>query len=250
MSDGRNGSRFGVLGGTFNPIHLGHLRAAQEAYEALGLDHVRFVPSRIPPHKTSGGPGCGASDHEAGGSTGVGTGGDPIAPAEQRLAWVERAIEGIDHFAIDRIEVEREGPSYLVDTLAGLRARAEDGSPVFIVGEDAFAEMGDWRAPERLFALADIAVLTRPPGRLEKLAERIPRVVEGAFEFDPDGRRARHREAGTTLELVPITALDISSSAIRKAVREGRSIRFLVPESIRASIEDGGAYGPRPGGRS
>jgi nicotinate-nucleotide adenylyltransferase len=255
MSDGRSRSRFGVLGGTFNPIHLGHLRAAQEAYEALALEEVRFVPSRIPPHKTTAEAGGATADETTAGAAGGthGTSGargvDPIAPAEQRVAWVERAVETVDHFSVDRIELDREGPSYLVDTLDRLRERQGESRPVFIVGEDAFAEMGEWRAPERIFALADLAVLTRPPGHLEKLAQRIPRVVEGAFEFDPDGRRARHREAGTTIELVSITALDISSSAIRKACREGRSIRFLVPESVRASIEESGAYGPRPEGR-
>jgi nicotinate-nucleotide adenylyltransferase len=216
--------RIGLFGGTFNPIHLGHLRAAEEVREALGLDEIEFVPSAVPPHKR---------EQE----------GDPIAPAALRLAWVEGAIAGNPAFAIDRVELDRSGPSYLVDTLALIRARDPEGSPpVFIVGEDAFAEMGEWRSPLRLFELADFAVMTRPPGRLLDLAARMPAVVRDQFRFEAAGQIARHRSAGTRVELVAITALDISSSQIRRACREGQSIRYLVPESIRGAIEQSGCY--------
>ncbi len=183
-----------------------------------------FIPSAIPPHKRS-------------------ERSDPIASAEQRLEWVELAIAGNEGFAVDRIEIDRPGRSYLVDTLAAIRAREPEGRPpVFIVGEDAFAEMGEWREPERLFELADFAVTTRPPGQLDRLIDRMPKSVRGAFEIDGDGRLARHRKADTRIELVPITALDISSSALRRARREGRSIRYLVPEAVRRSIEKSGCY--------
>lgn len=216
--------RIGLFGGTFNPIHLGHLRAAEEVREALGLDEVDFVPSAVPPHKRE-------SD------------GDPIAPAALRLAWVEGAIAGHPGFEIDRVEVDRGGASYLVDTLTLIRARDPEGPPpVFIVGEDAFAEMGEWRQPLRLFELADFAVMTRPPGRLDDLAERMPEIVRDQFRFEGAGRVARHRSAGTRIDLVAITALDISSSQIRQACRLGQSIRYLVPETIRGAIEQSGCY--------
>ena len=112
------------------------------------------------------------------------------------------------------------------------------------MGEDAFAEMGDWRKPERLFALADLAVMTRPPGQLRDLAQRIPEIVRNSFGFSQQGRVAQHREAGTRIDLISITALDISSTEIRSAIRRGRSIRYLVPESIREEIERSGCYGP------
>ena len=96
--------RIGLFGGTFNPIHLGHLRAAEEVREALELERVLFIPSRIPPHKTADAT-------------------DPIATTEERLAWVEAAISDAKDFSIDRIEVDREGPSFLVDTLAAIRDR-------------------------------------------------------------------------------------------------------------------------------
>ena len=217
--------RIGLFGGTFNPIHLGHLRAAEEVSEALDLERVLFIPSRTPPHKQPNPR-------------------DPIAPTEERLDWVERAIQSHDGFAVDRIEIDRTGPSYLVDTLAEIREReAGRRRTVFIVGEDAFAEMGGWRAPEQIFATTDLAVMTRPPGHIRHLEEGIPSVVRDAFELAEDGRSAVHREAETRIDLVSISALDISSSKIREARREGRSIRFLVPETIRTRIEDSGRYG-------
>jgi nicotinate-nucleotide adenylyltransferase len=219
--------RIGLFGGTFNPIHLGHLRAAEEVREALQLERILFIPSRVPPHKRQ---------DEI----------DPIASPGQRLDWVERAVSAYENFSVDRIEIEREGPSYLVDTLTAIRDRDRGaGVPVFIVGEDAFAEMGEWREPERIFTLADFAVMTRPPGQISDLAQSAPETVKAAFDFDGNGCRARNEQAGTQIELVSITAIDISSSQVRQACREERSIRFLVPESIREAIEKSGEYGPR-----
>ena len=231
MTERPSGPRIGLFGGTFNPIHLGHLRAAEEVLEALELERILFVPSRVPPHK----------EHEAK---------DPIASATRRLEWVERAIAGHKGFSIDRIELDRPGPSYLVETLETFRARpACTRPPVFVVGQDAFAEMGDWREPERIFGLADFAVMTRPPALLDRLEPCLPTVAKAAFEVEPDGQGARHRAADTRIDLVPITALDVSSSRIRRACRESRSIRYLVPESIRESIEKSGEYAARPAGR-
>lgn len=233
MSERPSGTRIGLFGGTFNPIHLGHLRAAEEVREALELERVLFIPSAIPPHKKP--------DPE-----------NPLASAEERLDWVERAIGSHKAFSVDRIEIDREGPSYLVDTLRAIRER-ELGQrrTVFILGEDAFAEMGEWREPKALFSLTDLAVMTRPPGQLENLADRIPDVVKDAFDFWQGGKCAIHREAGTRIELVAISALDISSSKVREQCRKGRSIRFLVPESLRERIESSGCFGPRPhGGKS
>ena len=122
----------GVYGGTFNPIHVGHLRAAEEVAEVLGLSRVLFVPSATPPHKVE--------DQR-----------DAIAPAADRLAWVRLAIADNPRFEASAIEVERGGASYLVDTLRELRAKLAPGEPVFLVGSDAFAEMGAWREPVSCF---------------------------------------------------------------------------------------------------
>lgn len=227
-----NAGRIGLFGGTFNPIHLGHLRAAEEVSEALDLGHVLFIPSHTPPHKD-------------------GDENDPIASAEQRLEWVELAIAAQKSFSVDRIEIDREGLSYLVDTLRAIRDReTRRRKMVFILGEDAYAEMGDWRDPAGIFGLTDLAVMTRPPGQLASLADRMPSAARDLYTLSEDGQSAVHREAGTRIDLVPISALDISSSKVREACRAGRSIRFLVPETIREPIEVSERYGPPPLGNA
>ena len=218
----------GIYGGTFNPIHVGHLRAAEEVAEALALSSVVFVPSATPPHKTENGD-------------------DAIAPAAERLAWVRLAIAGNPRFAASAIEVERGGASYLVDTLRELRALHAPDELVFLVGSDAFAEMGAWRAPEDLFALAHYAVMLRPPQRSGTLATWLPDVVRGDFELAADQRSGRHRRAGTWLRLVEIAGFDVSASAVRERLRDGRSVRYLLPDAVREAVLASGAYG-RSGG--
>jgi nicotinate-nucleotide adenylyltransferase len=215
----------GVYGGTFNPIHVGHLRAAEEVSEALGLARVLFVPSAVPPHKPD-------------------DGGDAIAPGAERLAWVRLAIADNPRFAADAIEVERGGASYLVDTLRTLRERLRGAGeePVFLVGSDAFAEMGGWRAPRELFGLAHFAVVPRPPLRGGSLGAWLPEEVRDLVELAADGRSGRHREAGTWLRLVEIAGFDVSASDLRRRLRDGRSVRYLLPEPVRAAVLASGIY--------
>lgn len=222
----------GVYGGTFNPIHVGHLRAAEDVAEALGLARVLFVPSAVPPHK--------ADD-----------GGDPIAPGAERLAWVRLAIADNPRFAADPIEIERGGTSYLVDTLAALRERLRgaDEEPVFLIGSDAFAEMGGWRAPRELFGLAHFAVMPRPPLRGGRLGDWLPAEVRDLVEIAADGRSGRHRSAGTWLRLVEIAGLDVSASDLRQRLRDGRSVRYLLPEPVRAAVVASGLYREEGGTR-
>jgi len=214
----------GIYGGTFNPIHVGHLRAAEEVAEALGLSRVLFVPSATPPHK-------------------VDDQGDAIAPAADRLAWVRLAIAGNPRFEASAIEVERGGASYLVDTLRALRAKLAPEEPVFLVGSDAFAEMGAWRAPAELFRIAHYAVIVRPPLRTGSLAAWLPEVVRNDIEIAPDQRSARHRHAATWLRLVAISGFDVSASEVRQRLREGRSVRYLLPETVRLAVVASGAFG-------
>jgi nicotinate-nucleotide adenylyltransferase len=220
----------GIYGGTFNPIHLGHLRAAEEVAEQLELERVIFVPSGQPPHKRG--------DDAA----------DPIAPAQERLTWVRDAIAGNARFEVSLLEIEREGPSYLVDTLEALGRELATGSEKlrFILGRDAFQEMGGWREPRRLLTLADFAVTTRPPVRTGSLREWLPECVREDVELDGDGLVAHHRNAGTRIELVGITALDVSATDLRARVRAGRSLRYLVPEVVRESIEKSAAFAGGP----
>jgi len=221
------GAKLGILGGTFNPIHCGHLRAAEEVREALDLERVILVPSATPPHKQS-------------------AAGDPIAPAAQRLAWVEAAVAGNPGLAADGMEVLRGGRSYTIETVKAIGARTAPELPVFAIGWDAFAELGSWREPEALLRLAHFAVMTRPPLSHGSLADWLPKCAREEFGLAPDGLSARHRSASSWIRLVEVTALDISSSGVRERLRLGRSIRYLVPESVRGAIEASGVYGPPP----
>jgi len=213
----------GIYGGTFNPIHVGHLRAAEEVAEILGLDRVTFVPSAQPPHKR-------ASEH------------DPIAPAEDRLAWVRSATADNPRFDVDAIEVERGGASFAVETLRSIGHTIAPTLPVFIIGHDAFVELGSWREPDKLLALAHFAVTTRPPVTRPSLSEWLPAIYRDSVEIAPDGRSGRHRTAGTWIRLIEISRLDISSSDIRARLRAGRSVRYLIPDGARTAITGSGAY--------
>jgi nicotinate-nucleotide adenylyltransferase len=219
----------GVYGGTFNPIHLGHLRAAEEVAEALDLARVIFVPSASPPHKAPG---------------------DDVAPAALRLEWARLATADNPRFTVDPIEVERGGASYLVDTLRALRGRlaGEGAQPVFVLGSDAFAEMGSWRAPRDLIGLAHFAVVARPPLRGGKLSDWLPAEVADLVVLAPDGRSGRTRDAGTWLRWVEIAGHDVSASDLRRRLHEGRSVRYLLPEPVRRAVLESGAYQkpPRP----
>ena len=218
----------GVFGGTFNPIHVGHLRAAEEVVEALGLERLDFVPSARPPHK-------------------VEEGDDVIAPASDRLEWVRLAVAGNARFGVDPIEVEREGPSFLVETLQAIGLQTAPERPVFVVGRDAFQEMGDWREPRRLFELAHFVVMTRPPLQDGTLADWLPECARPDIDLSADGLSGRHRSAGTWVRLLAITALDVSASAIRARLREDRSTRYLMPDEVRRAVLASGCYWTTPG---
>jgi nicotinate-nucleotide adenylyltransferase len=202
---------------------MGHLRAAEEVAEVLGLERVIFVPSAQPPHKR-------ASEE------------DPIAPAAERLAWVRAAVAGNSIFAVDALEVERGGSSFAVETLRSIGRKTAPELPVFIIGHDAFANLGTWREPEALLTLAHFAVTTRPPVAQGSLAEWLPSVYKEVVEIAPDGLSGRHRAAGTWIRLIEISVLDIASSDIRTRLREGRSVRYLIPDAVYDAVVHSGAY--------
>ena len=216
-------TRVGILGGTFNPVHLGHLRAAEEVCEAQRLDQVLLVPSAEPPHKRS-------------------TREDPVAPAELRLEWARAACRDNPRIAVDDLEIVRGGASYTVETLGEIGARTAPVRPVFVIGCDAFAELGTWREPREILRLADFAVMTRPRVSGVGLEDWLPPELSSEFVVEADGRSARHPTSGAAVRLVEISALDISSSDIRLRLRAGRSIRYLVPEVVREGVEKSGVY--------
>ena len=198
--------RLGVLGGTFDPVHYGHLRLAESAREAdgLSLDKVLFIPAGQPWRK---------SDRA-------------VSPPKQRAMMLSLAIEGNDAFEMSTMEIEREGPSYTVETLEMLHREYGGGEFFLIMGEDALSDLPNWRKPERIISLAHLAVASRRE--------------DGAGMFERP--EVLPREALDRLVRVPMEPIEISGSRIRERVRRRRSIRYLVPEPVRLYIEDHGLY--------
>jgi nicotinate-nucleotide adenylyltransferase len=200
----------GVFGGTFDPIHNAHLAVAEEAAEVLGLERVLFVPAGEPPHKP----------------------GREITPATDRLAMVEVAIAGNPRFAVDRLEIDRPGPSYTVDTLEALRAGHGAGRAgaaadlVLVLSAEAFLGLMSWREPRRVLELARVVVAPRdgyPDAGPGFLAEHLPDLADRATFLD--GPRLR-----------------LSASELRARAASGRSLRYLVPDAVSAYIGDHGLY--------
>lgn len=204
----------GLFGGTFNPIHLAHLRAAEEVRCAQRLDEMRFVPAAIQPLKRAA----------------------PVAAPHHRLRMVELAIAGVPGFRTWDVELTRSGPSYTVDTLRALRAEIGDGPRiVFALGRDAFAAFERWREHLAIFALCDLVVMTRPPWPAHLTIDDFPVAARGSFRYDPARECYRHA-SGHGVSLQRITALDISATAIRASVAAQHSIRFLVPPAVEQYI--------------
>lgn len=209
---------FGLLGGTFDPIHFGHLRLAQEMADALGLETVRFLPTGTPPHRNR-----------------------PAASATDRLAMVRMAISGNPRFVADEHEIHKTGPCYMVDTLSALRSEAGGDTPIVLfLGMDAFAGLPTWHEWRQLFDLAHLAVARRPGSGGE---ERLP--AELAAEFtsrrsaDPGILRAS--PAGRVF-LHDISQLDISSSRIRAILAGGGEPRYLLPDAVLEHIHRNRLY--------
>jgi nicotinate-nucleotide adenylyltransferase len=211
----------GLLGGTFDPIHFGHLRLAEEVAEALDIDQVRFIPAGNPPHR-----------------------GQPRAESRHRLEMARRAVAGNPRFVLDEREISKDGPSYSVDTLAELRAELPAGTPlVLFMGSDAFLGLTTWHEWRRLFDLAHIAVAHRPgfspaiwedvlPDVLrQQLTKRLCEQPGELSEF-PAGRIFPHA----------ITQLDISASQIRDRCLRGKSLRYLLPDSLIDYINENHLY--------
>ena len=216
----------GVFGGTFNPIHRGHVHAALGVCDALGLERVVLVPTAIQPLKRGGGA--------------------IMAPAADRLAWAELAAAAHPQLSVDAVEVEREGASYTVDTVRILAERFGE-PPVFVIGQDAFVDLPAWREPERLLTLCHLAVLPRPPVGEGSVAEWLPEALARDYEFSADGHVAHHRRAGTWIRTVPVDALDISATEVRRRIAVGESIRDLVPEAVAEAVEASGIYTMKTG---
>ena len=224
--------RLGIMGGTFDPIHLGHLRAAEEIYWAFGLDRIIFVPAARPPHKEE----------------------VVIASALHRYEMVSLATVFTPYFTVSPIELTRPGKSYSVETLRELQKMyGSNTSLYFVVGVDAFLEMSGWRQARELFSLARVIVTARPGWRLdevERLLTSEQRKILGNPRFrylkisgiDPE-RVEREFDPRRVL-LVEVVSLDIASREIRDLVEQGRSIRHLVPDTVAAYMAKNRLYQP------
>lgn len=195
--------RVGIFGGTFDPVHVGHLILAEQARDHARLDQVWFVPAPRPPQKN----------------------GQAITRFEQRVEMLELAIAGQPAFRIDEVERHRTGPSYTVDTLAELKARHPGHTFFLLLGGDSLADLPTWREPRRIVEQAGLVVMARPgtpPVTEVELAARLGTAV--------------------SLEVVPAPQIDISSRDLRRRVAEGRSVRYQVPRAVETYIREKGLY--------
>jgi len=212
--------RLGLLGGTFDPVHLGHLRIAEEALEELSLDRMLLIPSAEPPHKA----------------------GRPIAPFEDRWEMLRMAIEGNPRLELSDVEKRIPGKSYTVVTLRKLREEMrEDTAFFFLVGLDAFLELDTWWHFQELFSLATLTVVRRPGFEPGQIASFLATKVSAGYREEGGGLSFRHPLFFPVLSLMS-TPLEISSTRIRRLTAENKSIRYLVPPQVMRYIAGKNLY--------
>ena len=211
----------GIFGGTFDPIHHGHLRLAEELAEKAKLSEVRFLPSGTPPHRTS-----------------------PGATADDRVAMARLAIANNPRFAVDDRETRRAGPGYTFDTLMELRGEVGVSRPlVLLLGADAFLELATWHRWRGLFDLAHIVVAYRPGFPIDTWQARMPEPL--AHEYAARSMQqplAVHLAPAGGIAAVSMTGLDISATFVRSALGTGASVRYLLPDAVLDYIQSRGLY--------
>ncbi len=218
----QKGRRVGLFGGTFNPIHLGHLRGAEEIWQAFRLDEVIFIPSSIPPHKAT----------------------ENVMEAKHRLEMVKLATSSNPHFSASDLELSRPGRSFSVDTVRYFREKYEDDF-FFILGGDAFQEIETWRDFQHLFSLCHFAVMVRPGFRETISSSPFPESVIPDFRYDARESAWAHR-SGHRVFFKEIRILDISSTRVRELIGRGETVRYLIPAEVEAYIRTYGLYRKSP----
>lgn len=208
----------GIFGGTFDPIHFGHLRTAFELLQSLRLGEVRFMPAGNPPHREA-----------------------TVASAEERLAMVKAATEGQRGFVVDDREIRREGLSYSVDTMRTLRADFTDRSLCLVVGMDAFLGLPKWHQWRELLELAHLVVAHRPGWRAPSMGPLGELLVDRGTGRIGD----LHESKAGCIYIHAVTQLEISSTEVRKLIAAGRDPRYLMPDPVRVIIEQTGCYRPK-----
>lgn len=208
----------GIFGGTFDPIHTGHLRLAEEMADVIGLARVLFVPAGVPPHRAA-----------------------PRTAAQHRLAMTRRATAGNPRFETDDRELRRAEPSYTVDTLTSLRRELGDEQPLWLLlGADAFLGLPGWHDWKRLFTLAHLAVAERP-GASVMQSDALPEALRHEVAERQESAGLAHGPAGAIV-LHRMTPLAISATAIREARARGQSVRYLLPDAVLDYIEENRLY--------
>ena len=216
--------KIGLFGGTFDPVHWGHLRSAEEVREAFSLDRLLFIPAADPPHKKR----------------------PATSSPEDRLEMVRRAIAGNTRFAVSTAELSRPGKSYSIDTIRSFAAGRPRKSLYFILGLDAFRDIGSWKDYREIFPLCHLIVISRPGCEAAMSLAGMPVAARKSFCYDFQRKVYRHT-SGTYLYFHRITAIAISASDVRVRVRAGKSIRYLVPPEVEAYIKQRSLYRVRQG---
>ncbi len=216
--------RIGLFGGTFDPIHNGHLRAALDTCESFSLDRCILIPAAKPPHKA----------------------GKPVSGVDHRLAMARIAVEGLEALAVSEAEARRAGPSFTIDTVRHFQHEFKEGTSLFLIlGADTFFEIDTWHAWQELAESIPFLVMTRPGDSEADFVSSLDtfissRIAEG-YRYNRD-RRGFFHPGRPPIQYVPVTMLDISSTDIRSRIGRGRSIRFLLPEKVERYIREKGLY--------
>ncbi len=218
--------RIALFGGTFNPIHRGHLQAALDVLAQFRLELIYFIPSALPPHKRQG----------------------QLASARERLTMVELALSGHARLLACDVEIQRQGPSYSIDTVRHFQeAASPDGRIYFMVGLDAFMEIHTWRAFDLLFAEAAFIVMSRPgsgqwtPEMRRQVASYVQQRISPAYRLDDEAKYLAH-PALHEIHLASVTPVAVASSQIRDLIRQGRSITSWVAPAVAEYIAQRGLY--------
>ena len=212
--------KIGLFGGTFDPIHWGHLRSAEEVSETFKLDRVYFVPASIPPHKR----------------------GQTTTLSRDRLAMVRLAVAKNPRFAVSTVEILRPGVSFSIDTVRQFAAMLKKGDTLFfVIGMDAFREIGSWWEYKEIFPLCNFIVTSRPGSKESDPLRGTGVAVRTLFCYDFNRKNYRHR-SGTRVHFIELTDIAISASEVRSLVAGGKSIRYLVPSEVEKYIKHRGLY--------
>jgi nicotinate-nucleotide adenylyltransferase len=219
--------RFGLFGGTFNPVHLGHLRAALEVKEGFELSKIFLIPAALPPHKIPG----------------------DVVDAGDRLQMLNLALEDKAEISVSDIELKRSGPSYTIDSVKYFKSTLPEKSKIYLVmGLDAFLEIDSWKSYEELLQQVSIIVINRPKkDRLfsgdgwKRLDEYLISGISGGYKFS-ESQSCYQSPDKQPIFIFEVTALDISSTKIRSLIKAGRSIGYLVPRKTAEFIKSRGLY--------